>query len=70
MWLCFKFFSNISVKIRDLLFLGQRSICPQKNYLRKATAVKLSLENGDENGFYSFVLALDLLSAACNDQSS
>ena len=51
-------------------FLGQRSICPQKNYLRKATAVKLSLENGDENGFYSFVLALDLLSAACNDQSS
>ena len=26
--------------------------------------VKLSLENGDENGFHSFVLALDLLSAA------
>ena len=30
----------------------------------KQKAVKLSLENGDENGFHSFVLALDLLSAA------
>ena len=55
-------------------FFGQRCICPQKNYLRKAKAVKLSLENGDENGdengFHSFALALDLSSAACNDQSS
>ena len=34
------------------------------------SVVKLSLENGDENGFHSFVLALELLSAACNDQSS
>ena len=32
--------------------------------------VKLSLENGDENGFHLFVLALELLSAACNDPSS
>ena len=36
--------------------------------------MKLSLENGDENGdengFHSFALALDLSSAACNDQSS
>ena len=56
------------------VFFGQRCICPQKNYLRKAKAVKLSLENGDENGdengFHSFALALDLSSAACNDQSS
>ena len=34
------------------------------------SVVKLSLENGDGNGFHSFVLALELLSAACNDQSS
>ena len=55
-------------------FFGQRCICPQKNYLCKTKAVKLSLENGDENGdengFHSFALALDLSSAACNDQSS
>ena len=66
----FQIFSNISVKIRDLLFSRPKIYLSSKNYLRKATAVKLSLENGDENGFYSFVLALDLLSAACNDQSS
>jgi hypothetical protein len=32
--------------------------------------VNLCQANGDVNGFYSFVLALDLLNAACNDNSS
>ena len=44
--------------IRDVQLANIRSV------------VKLSLENGDENGFHSFVLALEVLSAACNDQSS
>ena len=31
------------------------------------TVVKASIANGDENGFHSFILALELLSAACNN---
>ena len=50
--------SVTSINVDDVQLANIRSV------------VKLSLENGDENGFHSFVLALELLSAACNDQSS